>query len=173
MAWADASAAACSRSTRWKHQPRRQPSATRSTGPCGTSGGVVQRESAYRSRVVRSSSPTLSVCWPRTQRATHFPCARARDGSAGRRSADDAGVADGIHGGRARLRGEAVETELHGADAAKRSATRVPTGEFVAVTSPPWDDHCFTDLHKATVPTWPGAATVTIESYGEIAHAWL
>jgi aldose 1-epimerase len=61
-------------------------------------------------------------------------------------------------------RGGPVEIELHAASMYKRDEEGIPTGELVAVPSPPWDD-CFTDLHSpVAVLTWPGAATVTIES---------
>ncbi len=61
-------------------------------------------------------------------------------------------------------RGEPIEIELHAASMYKRDDEGIPTGEFVTVQSPPWDD-CFTDLHSpVAVLRWPGAATVTIES---------
>lgn len=65
---------------------------------------------------------------------------------------------------RSLARGEPIELELHAASMYKRDDEGIPTGEFVTVQSPPWDD-CFTDLHSpVAVLTWPGAATVTIES---------
>jgi aldose 1-epimerase len=62
------------------------------------------------------------------------------------------------------VRGDPVELELHAASMYKRDDEGIPTGEFVTVPPPPWDD-CFTDLHPpVAVLGWPGAATVTITS---------
>ena len=61
-------------------------------------------------------------------------------------------------------RGRPVELELHAASMYKRDEVGIPTGELMTVQSPPWDD-CFTDLHSpVAVLTWPGAASLTIES---------
>lgn len=61
-------------------------------------------------------------------------------------------------------RGEAVEVELHAGEMYKRDDEGIQTGELVPVQPPPWDD-CFTDLHApAAVLTWPGAATLTIDT---------